>query len=223
MIDYIQPGNSAAIIARLADPAIRIVSLTITEGGYFIDPASGAFNPDHPAIAADANAIDRPSTVFGLIVAFFAVKGAIGAGSNVSTKGAVEQILGEPYGQAMMWCIVVGLLGYAFTDFTQYAGIPARQPGGPSSFSCERRATAGWDSRPYLQPGYTPMQEFGSEFAALETRLRNRLLDRRRRIVEAQRRDLASGRTVDRRIVGCHHLRADGQQDCRVDASAGYL
>ena len=32
----------------LADPAIRIVSLTVTEGGYFIDPATGAFDPDHP-------------------------------------------------------------------------------------------------------------------------------------------------------------------------------
>ena len=40
MIDYIQPGDSAAVIARLADPAIRIVSLTITEGGYYIDPAT---------------------------------------------------------------------------------------------------------------------------------------------------------------------------------------
>ena len=36
-----RPGNAAAIVAKLADPAIRIVSLTITEGGYFIDPASG--------------------------------------------------------------------------------------------------------------------------------------------------------------------------------------
>lgn len=69
MIDFIEPGDSAAIIARLADPAVRIVSLTITEGGYFIDPASGAFNPEHPAIVADAADIDRPSTVFGLILA----------------------------------------------------------------------------------------------------------------------------------------------------------
>ncbi|HUH48282.1 MAG TPA: mannitol dehydrogenase family protein, partial [Mycoplana sp.] len=48
MIDYLKPGDVAATLARLADPAIRIVSLTITEGGYFIDPASGVFNPAHP-------------------------------------------------------------------------------------------------------------------------------------------------------------------------------
>ncbi|TIL81033.1 MAG: mannitol dehydrogenase family protein, partial [Mesorhizobium sp.] len=41
MIDFLMPGDAVAIIERLADPAIRIVSLTITEGGYFIDPASG--------------------------------------------------------------------------------------------------------------------------------------------------------------------------------------
>jgi mannitol 2-dehydrogenase len=69
MVDFLVPGDSAAIIRRLADPAIRIVSLTITEGGYFIDPASGKFNPAYPAIVADAAEIDRPSTVFGIILA----------------------------------------------------------------------------------------------------------------------------------------------------------
>ncbi len=69
MIDFIPPGASEEIIARLTDPAIRIVSLTITEGGYFIDPASGKFNPQHPAIAADAASPELPKTVFGLILA----------------------------------------------------------------------------------------------------------------------------------------------------------
>ncbi|HEV7319943.1 MAG TPA: mannitol dehydrogenase family protein [Ensifer sp.] len=69
MIDYLEPGDVAAIVGRLADPAIRIVSLTITEGGYFIDPASGVFNPTHPAIVADAANPGAPKTVFGLIVA----------------------------------------------------------------------------------------------------------------------------------------------------------
>ncbi|WP_457584141.1 mannitol dehydrogenase family protein [Ensifer canadensis] len=69
MIDYLKPGDVAGIVARLADPAIRIVSLTITEGGYFIDPASGVFNPTHPAIVADAQKPASTKTVFGLIVA----------------------------------------------------------------------------------------------------------------------------------------------------------
>jgi mannitol 2-dehydrogenase len=69
MVDYVLPGDAAATIERLADPAIRIVSLTITEGGYFIDPASGAFNPHHPEIVAEAAAPEAPRTVFGLILA----------------------------------------------------------------------------------------------------------------------------------------------------------
>ena len=69
MIGYLQPGASAAIIAQLADPAIRIVSLTITEGGYYIDPASQKFDPTHPDIAWDAAHIEAPKTAFGLILA----------------------------------------------------------------------------------------------------------------------------------------------------------
>lgn len=69
MIDYLKPGDSAAIIEKLADPSIRIVSLTITEGGYYIDPASQKFDPNHPDIAWDAVHMDAPKTTFGLILA----------------------------------------------------------------------------------------------------------------------------------------------------------
>jgi mannitol 2-dehydrogenase len=69
MVDFLVPGDTAAIIERLADPAIRIVSMTITEGGYFIDPASGEFNPAHPDIVHDAIDVANPRTVFGLIAA----------------------------------------------------------------------------------------------------------------------------------------------------------
>ena len=68
MVDYVTPGDGAAIISKLADPAIRIVSMTITEGGYFIDAATGRFDPEHPAIVADAQTPCEPKTVFGLIV-----------------------------------------------------------------------------------------------------------------------------------------------------------
>jgi mannitol 2-dehydrogenase len=69
MTDFTPPMDGQAILARLVDPAIRIVSLTVTEGGYFIDPATGAFDPDAPEIRADAAAPDAPATVFGLILA----------------------------------------------------------------------------------------------------------------------------------------------------------
>jgi mannitol 2-dehydrogenase len=69
MIDYLRPGDSATVIERLTDPAIRIVSLTITEGGYYIDPASQKFDPKHPDIAYDAANMAAPKTAFGLILA----------------------------------------------------------------------------------------------------------------------------------------------------------
>jgi mannitol 2-dehydrogenase len=69
MVDFIEPGEAAAAIRTLANPAIRIVSLTITEGGYCIDPATQRFDDAHPDIVADAQTIERPSGAFGLIVA----------------------------------------------------------------------------------------------------------------------------------------------------------
>ncbi len=67
MVDFVEidAGKTAA---RMADPAIRIVSLTVTEGGYFIDAKGGGFDRSHPEILADAAAPDRPGTVFGIIV-----------------------------------------------------------------------------------------------------------------------------------------------------------
>ncbi len=70
MIDFVAPGDTAAIIARLIDPSTRIVSLTVTEGGYYIDPATQGFDPGHPDIVADAaDRLASPKTAFGLIAA----------------------------------------------------------------------------------------------------------------------------------------------------------
>lgn len=67
MIGMIPPEERGAIVAKLADPKIRIVSITVTEGGYFIDPATGKFNPEFPEIARDGQNPNDPLTVFGLI------------------------------------------------------------------------------------------------------------------------------------------------------------
>lgn len=57
------------IRGALDDPAIRILSLTVTEGGYYLDPSKGGFNAEHPDIRADIDKPDHPCTVFGAIVA----------------------------------------------------------------------------------------------------------------------------------------------------------
>ena len=69
MIDFVAPGDVAAILDALARPEIRIVSLTITEGGYYIAPATQKFDAAHPDIVFDAANIHAPKTVFGLITA----------------------------------------------------------------------------------------------------------------------------------------------------------
>ncbi len=69
LIDFIPPGDKRALLAKLADPSIRIVSMTITEGGYFIDPATQKFDPANPHIARDGAQPNDPTTVFGFIVA----------------------------------------------------------------------------------------------------------------------------------------------------------
>lgn len=67
MVDYC-PVDPAAILAAMADPLIRIVSLTVTEGGYFLG-RGGAVRLDDPALQADIANPDTPKTVFGMFIA----------------------------------------------------------------------------------------------------------------------------------------------------------
>ncbi|WP_425092311.1 mannitol dehydrogenase family protein [Tropicimonas sp. S265A] len=79
MIDYlpIEDGN-ATLIARMTDPAIRIVSMTVTESGYYTDPVTKGFDAEHPDIVHDAAHPDHPRTVFGAIVAALRLRRAAG-------------------------------------------------------------------------------------------------------------------------------------------------
>ena len=61
------PDDTEAVIERMAAPTTRIVSLTITEGGYAVDPATGSFTPDEPAVLIDVQRSAPPLTVFGLV------------------------------------------------------------------------------------------------------------------------------------------------------------
>jgi mannitol 2-dehydrogenase len=81
MIDYVPiEADNAALIACMADPAIRIVALTVTEGGYFVDPAGGGLHAAHPDVAHDARHPDRPRTAFGAMVAALKERRARGHG-----------------------------------------------------------------------------------------------------------------------------------------------
>ncbi len=99
LVDYLYlPADPAATVARLADPAVRIVSLTITEGGYNIDEATGGFRLDAPDVAHDLRHADAPRTVFGLITAALARRRAAGTPAftvlscdNLRHNGAVTR------------------------------------------------------------------------------------------------------------------------------------
>ncbi len=64
------PDDPESVLARLADPATRIVSLTITEGGYSVDDATGAFSPQDALTLGDLESDGgTPSSVLGYLVA----------------------------------------------------------------------------------------------------------------------------------------------------------
>ncbi len=81
MIDFLPvETNNAALIQQMAEPAIRIVALTVTEGGYYVDPASGSFDAAHPDILYDSANPETPRTAFGAMVAALKLRRAAGTG-----------------------------------------------------------------------------------------------------------------------------------------------
>lgn len=60
-------SDPAAVVALLADPAIRVVTLTVTEKAYQLDPATGRLRADD-ALTADLTTDRPPQTVPGLLI-----------------------------------------------------------------------------------------------------------------------------------------------------------
>lgn len=56
-----------AVINKIADPSIRIITLTITEGGYNLDKETGEFMIKDEKIQQDLKNTGTPSTVFGFV------------------------------------------------------------------------------------------------------------------------------------------------------------
>ncbi|TPQ34064.1 mannitol dehydrogenase [Bradyrhizobium guangdongense] len=70
--------NPARLVARMADAATRIVSLTVTEKGYCHTPQTGDLDERHPDIVHDLNNPDAPRSAPGYIVAALARRRAQG-------------------------------------------------------------------------------------------------------------------------------------------------
>ncbi|WP_423920167.1 mannitol dehydrogenase family protein [Frigoribacterium sp. 2-23] len=73
IVDYLLAVDDPdGVIERMASPATKIVSLTVTEGGYNFHHVTGEFDESNPAVQADLAAVaagDLPHTTFGLVTA----------------------------------------------------------------------------------------------------------------------------------------------------------
>ncbi len=98
-------ADPAALVARLADPAVTVVTLTVTEKGYRHDPATGRLRLADPQIAADL-AGRPPRTVVGQLAAGLAARAAAGhpplsvvCCDNLPSNGATLRGLVEQYAE----------------------------------------------------------------------------------------------------------------------------
>ena len=68
VVEYLfAPGNPEAVIEKMAAGPTRIVSLTVTEGGYNVNDITGEFDATNPDVVADLAAGAVPRTTFGLV------------------------------------------------------------------------------------------------------------------------------------------------------------
>src|SRR3954452_2520007 len=68
IVEYLlAPDDPEAVVEKMAAESTRIVSLTVTEGGYNFSPVTGEFDAADPAVVADLQPGAAPRTTFGLI------------------------------------------------------------------------------------------------------------------------------------------------------------
>lgn len=94
ILDFVYaPESPGRVLELLEEPATRIVSLTITEGGYNFNQVTGDFDWNNSAVASDVARIDNPQTVFGFIV--HALARRRDAGSRPFTVMSCDNIQGN--------------------------------------------------------------------------------------------------------------------------------
>jgi mannitol 2-dehydrogenase len=99
MVEYLfGPDRPAAVVERMAAPETRIVSLTVTEGGYNIDQRTGEFLADAPAVRAELRPGAPLRTVYGCLCAALQLRRdrgmapfAVVSCDNIQDNGAVAR------------------------------------------------------------------------------------------------------------------------------------
>ena len=100
-------ASADGVVAAIADPATRIVSLTITEAGYKFSPRTGGLDLDNPQVAADL-AGKSPVTAVGQIARAMLVRAASGGAplavlscDNMNSNGHLMHRLLTEFAAAM--------------------------------------------------------------------------------------------------------------------------
>jgi len=74
----VAPEDPEAVLSAMADPEVKIVSMTITEKGYCHNPATGDLRLDHPDIAHDVSKPNAPRSAIGYLVHALARRRLVG-------------------------------------------------------------------------------------------------------------------------------------------------
>lgn len=101
----VAPESPAAVLARLVDPRVRVVSATVTEKGYCHHPATGEIDDGHPDIRRDLSNPTQPRTLPGFLVEALRRRRAAGIApftvlscDNLPNNGAVTARILRAYG-----------------------------------------------------------------------------------------------------------------------------
>lgn len=116
-------GGADGVVAAIAQPGTRIVSLTITEAGYKFSPRTGGLNFDDPDVASDI-AGNPPKTAVGQIAAGMLARGgepiAVLSCDNMNANGHLLHRLLSEYAEA-----IGGMKGAELSGFlNEHASFP---------------------------------------------------------------------------------------------------
>ncbi|MVU83852.1 mannitol dehydrogenase family protein [Nocardia sp. ET3-3] len=62
------PSDRVGVVRRVADPRVRIVTLTVTTGGYCLSPATGRLDSGSDPVRHDLRCTAKPCTAIGMLV-----------------------------------------------------------------------------------------------------------------------------------------------------------
>ena len=118
----VAPEDPQAVLDAMADPAIRIVSLTVTEKGYCHEPSSGRLNRDHPDIRHDLDD-PLPRSAPGFLVRALELRRA--AGTAPFTVLCCDNL---PENGHVLRGVVLELAGLIDLELADWIGAKGRFP-----------------------------------------------------------------------------------------------